>query len=84
MNIKFEWTDGEREITTNQVIWFYCWVGRVCVGKVWACFGGRYDAEFGGGHSRANKSAYRRPTTLDEAKAWVEEQAQAWLKEVTA
>ena len=82
MDIKFEWRDGEREHVTNDILRYYCWVGPVCVGKVCRCLGGRFDAEFGGGHSKWNKSLYRRPTTLDEAKSWVESKARGWLKVV--
>ena len=74
MNIKFEWvqvpTDHGHEAHN-------CWLGHVFIGQVFLLDGG-YAPIFG------EHFLGKRVPALDEAKAFVEEQARAWLAEVTA
>jgi len=74
MNIKFEWLAD-----TDDADWSL-WLGPVNVGAVARQWLG-ISAWFGDEH-RCKKSYDC--DTLDDAKAWVEAKARAWLAEVTA
>ncbi len=72
MNDKFEWR-GPLE-----GLWFYYLHG-IQLGAVFERGNGKFLPVF---HGEPECSEPPVCTTLDEAKAWVEEQARAWLKEV--
>ena len=75
MNIKFEWRGHNK---SSQLT---LWLGAVLLGSV-AVHGDEVAAWFGEG-DRA-ETVFWPGDPVDEAKAWVEEQARAWLAEVTA
>lgn len=75
MDIKFEWTHSDRSEFT---VWSYSLKG-VDVGSVLHWDDETFEVAFG----NIGEPGFA-PTTVDEAKAWVEEQARAWLAEVTA
>lgn len=78
-DIKFEWTEHSGPFGPR----YRCWCGPVWVGEVLVSVGS-ISAAFGG-DDKTQEGEWRGDIpTLDEAKAWVEEQARAWLKEVTA
>ena len=74
MNIKFEWTHAQG---VGLAVHSYGRKG-VEVGSIDHWDDGSIDARFGSLDARHDIP------TLDEAKAWVEEQAREWLAEVTA
>jgi len=80
MNIKFEWLASKRNDKRS-----YCWVGGICCGHIERRTPREWAACAGDNNSSDHRSSHG-PTmpTKGKAKAWVEEQARAWLKEVTA
>lgn len=74
MNNRFEWTHSDRPEFT---VWSYSLKG-VEIGSVLHWDDDTFEVAFG----NIDEPGFA-PTTVDEAKAWVEEQARAWLAEVT-
>lgn len=76
MNIKFEWTHSDR---WGFAVWSYSLKG-VDIGSVLDWGDGKFRPVF---HGEPEGLEPPICNTLDEAKAWVEEQARAWLVEVS-
>ena len=83
MNIKFEWSRvGSGRAFQSHT----CLLGNVGLGTVTTYGSPAYRIESRFGMTQGDQRQIVRDDipTLDEAKAWVEEQARAWLAEVTA
>ena len=74
MNVEFEWTHFDRSEFT---VWS-CSLKGVDIGSVLQWDDDTFEVAFG----NIDEPGFA-PTTVDEAKAWVEQQAREWLASVT-
>lgn len=79
MNIKFEWVRSAFDKKVH-----HCWVGGICCG--FAQRWGEYDYMASAGDNQGGMCLAQMKheiASLDEAKAWVEQQALLWLASAT-